>query len=461
MRRLVGIGAAAAVWLLGPGAALAQPALADGDAQAIVDALRDAPQQGLPAVEPPDPSDAAALARAAVSYALDEHGRIRDPESVDPNFALRAPYDADGAFARAVAAHEVADWLARQTRSDPGYLALVAARGRYAGIVEAGGWPALPGGAALSPGGRDERVPQLRQRLAAEGYGDGADPGPGGALVFEPSLSALLADFQAHHGLSATGALDDATLEALNVSAQARLDAIDANLERERWLPVQLPPTRIVADIGGPVVRLYENDQMTLEMRAVAGEPPRPTPIFASRVTGVEFNPPWVVPQDIAARELWPRQRKDPGYFRDHDFVASRGRLVQRSGPQSSLGYVKFDLPDKFEVYLHDTPERADFDRAARFTSHGCVRLERPRELAAALLGWTPDEVDQAIDAKATHIVALKAPTPVFLVYRTAQAGDDGKVTFRPDVYGWDAEISDALAGRPPAETHAATDAAP
>jgi murein L,D-transpeptidase YcbB/YkuD len=247
---------------------------------------------------------------------------------------------------------------------------------------------------------------------------------------------------------------------ALNVSAAQRLAEIDANLERDRWLPTELPGDRLMVDLAQPDVRLFEQGRDVLDMRAAAGEPKKPTPTFTAPVTAVEFNPPWIVPPDIARSELFPKQRRHPGYFRRNDFYVSDGRLIQRAGPKSSLGYIKFDIADPFAIYLHDTPARSVFSRDQRYLSHGCVRLEKPRELADALLGWTPDRVNQAIADKATKTVRLSAAVPVFLVYQTVVADPDGKVTFRPDVYGWDLEIAAALAGRPQIHEPRASDTA-
>jgi murein L,D-transpeptidase YcbB/YkuD len=450
------------------------PTLSIADGAAIVAILATAPAQGLtaadvsgdvPALADPDPAARLAadarLSRAAITFVGAEHGMDLDPHAVDPNFALRPAYDASAEFYHARAAGQVGDWLTAQTRHDPAYLALLAARARYAAIAAAGGWPPIPAGAPLKAGARDPRVPALLQRLTVEGYlpaaaraapapPSNAPPAPApDPLLFDAPLAAALTDFQTHHALDATGVLDAPTLAALNVSAADRLAAIDVNLERFRWLPIALPAQRIEADIGGPDVTLIVGDKPALTMRAVAGSPTRETPTFASAVDAVEFNPPWYVPADIARRELLP---KGDAYLSSHGFVVHGDSVMQRAGPESALGYVKFDVPDRFEVYLHDTPARGAFASSQRWRSHGCMRLQMPRELAAALLapqGWTPASIDAAIAAKATRSIPLATKTPVFVIYRTALAGDDGKVTFRADVYHWDAELAAALAGHP------------
>jgi murein L,D-transpeptidase YcbB/YkuD len=304
----------------------------------------------------------------------------------------------------------------------------------------------------MARGARGPAVRALRTRLAAEGYDAPAGHDP---QVFDARLAAALADFQAHHGLAAGGSLNADTRAALDVPAADRLDQIEANLERWRWLPRQLPADRVEVDIAAATARLIQDGAETLAMKTVVGDPKHHTPSFASHLDSVVFNPPWNVPASIAQKEILPKAAKDPGYLAREDFVWVEGRLQQRAGPKSALGKVKFDLPSDFGVYLHDTPARSGFARRVRALSHGCMRLEKPRELAAALLapqGWTPERVDSAIDGGKTATFRIAAKTPLFVLYWTAVADADGRVDFRPDVYGWDQELADALAERRRAE---------
>jgi len=172
--------------------------------------------------------------------------------------------------------------------------------------------------------------------------------------------------------------------------------------------------------------------------------------MFASRVESIVFNPPWLVPTSIAVNELWPKERRSPGYLVRNNIRVVDGRLIQSPGPKNSLGVVKFDLPSPFGVYLHDTPAKSAFDRTDRHLSHGCMRLEQPRELAAALLksqGLTPEMIEATIAGGETTRVRLGRPIPLYVVYWTAAATPDGKVDFRPDAYGWDSELLAALRG--------------
>ncbi|MGH7022839.1 MAG: L,D-transpeptidase family protein [Caulobacteraceae bacterium] len=430
------------------------------EGQAIEQALRDAPEYGsagqldgaAEALASPDPNvraaAGAALSRAAIALARVARGRLVDPASIDPNWALRGPYDAAAEFAKARDQGAVAAWLQGLAPRNPTYLALLAARNRYAAIVGRGGWPSLPAGLVLKPGSRGAEVARLRARLDAEGY---ADDEPG-LPVYDRALAAEVAEFQSRHALKATGVLTRQTTAAMNVPAAARVATLSANLERERWLPAPMPPARVVADIPAAEVTLFENGQPALTMRAIVGEPTKPTPMFASHISSIEFNPAWHVPMDIAKAELWPKEARSPGYLKAHDYSVVNGQLVQQAGPKSALGRVKFEIPNQFAVYLHDTPGRALFAVDSRGRSHGCVRLQKPNDLAVALLsnqGWTLEKVKEVIAKGDTRWVRPKTTMPVFLVYRTAEAPDGGPAIFRPDLYGWDGRVNAALAAAP------------
>ncbi|HEV7158787.1 MAG TPA: L,D-transpeptidase family protein [Caulobacteraceae bacterium] len=387
----------------------------------------------------------AVLSKAAIMLAADERGDLANPAAVDPNWALRGNYDPAADFAAARAGGRIGAWIDGVVRRDPGYIALVAALRRYQAIAVRGSWGALPPGLTLAPGAKGKWVSALRLRLAREGYAAGALANH----LYDASLADAVREFQQRHALAASGDLDAATVQALNVPVAARIVTLRANLERARWLPQQLPADRIEADLGSATVTLFENGQPSLTMRAVVGDPKHPTPLFASHVASIQFNPAWHVPTDIAKAELWPKQARSPGYFARHGYAVVNGQLVQHAGPHSSLGRIKFEMPNQFAVYLHDTPGRALFAVDSRGRSHGCVRLEKPKELALALLasqGWTAERVQAAIDSGVTHWVRPAMATPVFIIDRTAEAPDDGPAIFRPDLYGWDGKLAVALA---------------
>ena len=199
------------------------------------------------------------------------------------------------------------------------------------------------------------------------------------------------------------------------------------------------------------LVTLFRDDRPVLSMRAVSGKPGDETPMLMSSIHSVVINPPWNVPSRIAREELWPKERANPGYLARNGYrvipvEGGQPRLQQASGDESALGRFKFDFDNPFTVYLHDTPAKAGFDRFSRQESHGCVRLEKPRELAEALLGtdpkWTPEAIDEALgDGSKTQRVRLSEHVPVFILYWTAFAGADGQMHFRSDPYNWDREL--------------------
>ncbi len=432
------------------------PPLTIADGEAIEHALLEASEFPFPAqlegaareLASPDADRRAAaenaLSQAAVNLAQEEHGVLANPSDIDPNWALRGPYDAAADFAAARADGHVVAWAQALPRRDPAYLALLGAARRYEAIRAHGGWKALPANLRLVRGAKGAAVLALRARLAREGYG-------GTGARFDGSLAAELIEFQGRHGLKPTGVLTPETLAAINVPAAARLATIQANLERARWLPQTLPPDRIEADIAGAEATYFQDDKPVLEMRTVVGDTKHETPMFASHVSSIQFNPAWHVPADIAKAELWPKQAASPGYFARHGYSVINGQVVQHAGPKSSLGRIKFEMPNPFSVYLHDTPGHALFAVDSRGRSHGCVRLEKPKELAAALLSsqdWDIDRVQEAIDKGDTRWVRPSQTVAVFLVYRTAQAIDDGPAIFRPDLYGWDPKLNAALAAR-------------
>ena len=433
------------------------PPLAMADGEAIEHALLEASEFPFPAqlegaakeLASPDADRRAAaetaLSQAAVNLAQHEHGQLADPSDIDPDWALRGPYDAAADFAAARADRRVVAWAQALPRRDPAYLALLGAARRYEAITAHGGWKALPANLRLARGAKGAAVLALRARLAREGYGGS------GPRVFDGSLAAEIIEFQGRHGLKPSGVLTPETLAALNVPAAARLATIQANLERARWLPPTMPPDRIEADIAGAEATLFQDDTPVLEMRTVVGDTKHETPMFASHVSSIQFNPAWHVPADIAKAELWPKEARSPGYFASHGYSVINGQVVQHAGPKSSLGRIKFEMPNPFSVYLHDTPGHALFAVDSRGRSHGCVRLEKPKELAAALLSsqdWDLDRVQEAIDKGDTRWVKPSQTVAVFLVYRTAVAIDDGPAIFRPDLYGWDPKLNTALTAR-------------
>ncbi len=242
-----------------------------------------------------------------------------------------------------------------------------------------------------------------------------------------------------------------------NKQATAHWRAIEVNLERERWLPRHLPADRVWVNVADQRLALYRDDQPSISMKVVVGQAGKgmQTPELEVPIAAVWFNPPWGIPDDIARNEILPKAQGDPDYLAKHHLIMlPNGSLEQEAGPYSALWPLMFDMNNRFDVYLHATPSMELFRRDDRHISHGCIRVEKPRELAALVMQQPVDAIDQAIATGTTTRTPVPKPVPVFVVYETAFADSDGKLQFRPDAYGRDAEIWDALA--PPARLMAA-----
>jgi len=244
-------------------------------------------------------------------------------------------------------------------------------------------------------------------------------------------------------------------------SAADRVSQIELNLERWRWLPEELGERYIIVNIPTFQLEAMEGGKPSLAMRVVAGNADEtPTPIFSDEMTEVVFSPYWNVPTSILRKETIPAVLQDPGYlYRNNLEVVRAGQVVspdsvdwsdpdlrvqvrQRPGAKNSLGLVKFLFPNKFDVYLHDTPADSLFARVERDFSHGCVRVEKPVELAQWVLRdqpeWTPERIAAAMHAGQEKHVALKRRIPVYIVYATAWVDEKGQLNFADDLYGHD-----------------------
>jgi murein L,D-transpeptidase YcbB/YkuD len=235
--------------------------------------------------------------------------------------------------------------------------------------------------------------------------------------------------------------------------AQRRVRQLAVNLERLRWLPRRIPADRVVVDAAVSQLRLFRDDRPVFTTRVVVGEVDKQTPELQAVMRNILFNPPWNIPRSIVAKEILPKLASDRHYLAEHH-MRFRGPMAvqQEAGPYSALGRLKFEMADRFDVYLHDTPEKSLFHAADRMMSHGCVRVENPRALAALLLEQSPEAVDKAIDVARTHRRPLPKPMPVFIVYRTAEVESDGSIAYRADPYQRDDEIWERLnrARQPP-----------
>ena len=412
------------------------------------------------------------LTRSFLKHAAHLHTGLIDPARLPADWHLK-PRRADlvKVLEQALATHDVAGALASLEPAHPGYTALRALLERYRGIARAGGWRGVPPGRPLRRGGADERVRALRERLAAEGD---LDRSLTGGEPFDAALVAAVRRFQARHGLDPTGVVGERERVELDVPVEARIRQIELNLERWRWLPATLGERHLLVNIPGFTLEVRERDRAVLAMRVVVGKELSRTPMFSDSITYLVFNPIWELPIEIAKNEVLPSIQKDPEYLaknhlrlydrhghgsREVDPTKVDWRKVtpeafgfavkQDPGPENSIGHVKFMCPNQFAVYLHDTPAGHLFSATQRDYSHGCVRVERPLELALYLLrgkaGWDSARIAAAFDTLKNKVIQLPEPVPVHILYWTTWVDDRGVAQFRRDVYAVDSLLSDAF----------------
>jgi L,D-transpeptidase YcbB len=269
-----------------------------------------------------------------------------------------------------------------------------------------------------------------------------AAPDPAGAIeALAPTSPEYLAMRQAYVAERAIAAGRGRAPRG-SAEAQRRVRQLAVNLERLRWLPRKMPADRIVVDTAIARLQLFRDNREVFTTRVVVGEIDNQTPEFQSVVRDILFNPPWNVPRSIFEKEIRPKLAADRHYLAEHH-MRYRGPMSvqQEAGPYSALGRLKFEMADRFDVYLHDTPEKWRFQAAERMMSHGCVRVETPQVLAGLVLGQSPEAIAKAIAVDRTHGRALPKPVAVFIVYRTATVESDGSIEFRGDPYQRDGRI--------------------
>jgi murein L,D-transpeptidase YcbB/YkuD len=403
------------------------------------------------------------LTDAFVRYATDVRSGRRPSGFKDADWGIPAqPFDAVSALTRVL--REPATWptvLASLPPPAQDYGRLVDALRRYRAIAAHGDWPRVPSGTPLRPGEDDGRVGALRARLAAEDE----QVSTGIGTRYDGQLEDGVRRFQARHGLPADGIVGPATIRSLNVSAADRARQIALNLERWRWLPRDFGRHYVVVNVADAMLHIVLDGQTVLASRVVVGDVRHPTPVVRAQMDAIILNPRWSVPTSIAVAEILPRIRENPQYLAENHMVILERRendpfglkidwatipsdpfpfrLQQQPGPDNPLGRIKFDIPNRFDVYLHDTPSRSLFIRPVRTASHGCIRVERADDLALHVLTdgsgrWTKRRLEEAIGSAGSSRIALARPLPVYILYWTAFADPDGAVQFRDDVYGRD-----------------------
>jgi murein L,D-transpeptidase YcbB/YkuD len=400
-------------------------------------------------------------------YARDVQTGILTPSSIDPGMVRDVPYTDRATLLRAFSGAAPAAYLKSLPPSAPEYVRLQREKLKFERVVAHGGWGETVRAQKLEPGDTGGAVVALRNRLIAMGYLKRT-----ASATYDSALAQAVAAFQEDHGLLSDGVAGGDTLEAVNISAERRLQQILVAMERERWLNMPLGKRYIWVNITDFHARIVDDGKVTFETRSVVGhrDPDRRTPEFSDVMDHMVLNPTWNVPRSIATQEYLPALQRNP-YAAGHlQLVDRRGRVIPREmvgdfrqfneknfpfdlkqppSERNALGLVKFMFPNHYNIYLHDTPEKSLFGREVRAFSHGCIRLNDPFDFAYVLLAR--QEADpkayfkRMLSSGRETQVYLTEPVPVHIVYRTAFTRAKGRIQFRADVYGRDALIWDAL----------------
>ena len=339
---------------------------------------------------------------------------------------------------------------------------------RYRTLAAAGGWPNVKRSARVKPGTDDSSIPSIRLRLRVTGEWSGGDAELA-STTYDDALVAAIKIFQDQHRLRDDGVIGKATVDAMNVSAEARAEQIRINLERARWLLGGLGPTFLLVNLPAYKAYMIRNGVVEWDTRVQIGRAARKTPAFRTHIKFVAFNPTWTAPPTILNEDIAPALAADPNYLEKRGLVAierssgrpvnaaeidwsttslSNFRLTQPAGRDNALGSVKFIMDNPYAIFLHDTPRRDLFAADQRLFSSGCIRLEHPLDLAMLLLDpatWTRARIDEVIRAGKTRTIAIDPPLPVAIVYWTASISRAGKLRFAQDAYDYDRDVRAAL----------------
>ena len=270
-----------------------------------------------------------------------------------------------------------------------------------------------------------------------------------GSEVFEESLRDGIKSFQYRYGMTADGVPGPAFFNYINTPLQEYIRKIIINMERARWVPLDLKSHYLIVNIPSFTLYAYDADTIRFTMNVVVGKDVHKTVLFSGDIKYIVFSPYWDIPPSILKNEILPGIRKDPNYLKRNNMEWVGNRVRQKPGPKNSLGLVKFLFPNSYNIYMHDTPAKSLFEKSARAFSHGCIRLGEPEKLADYLLRedpqWTAEKINKAMHAGVEKYVTLKDPVPVYIGYLTAFVDNQGRINFRDDVYKRDAALEKTL----------------
>ena len=317
---------------------------------------------------------------------------------------------------------------------------------RYRDIASKNNWTQIKADKkSYGPGDSAEVIKATREKLFVLGDLSANS----GSAVFDDELQNGIKNFRARFGIKQDGAIGQGIIDQLNVPIEKYIETIIVNMERCRWVPVNLNGEYIIVNIPDFRLYAYEQDSIALIMKVVVGKSVHKTVIFNGDLKYVVFSPYWNVPPDIMKNEVLPALRKDPDYLKRNNMEWNGNSIRQKPGPKNSLGLVKFLFPNEYNIYLHDSPAKSLFNEDQRAFSHGCIRVEQPKKLAEYLLRkdptWTEVRIDRAMKKGKEQYVTLKDPVPVFIAYLTAWVDRQGRLNLRKDIYKRDDNLADML----------------
>lgn len=393
-------------------------------------------------------------------------GRV-EPRDVDypVHIPQKPPLDIAGSLAKHMASETLKELVAEFEPKAKQYQQLkhILNRLQALGNADATGATDFKPSRSLRPGEKHPDIIKLRERLRVLGKGVD-DMGLSDNSVYDTSLVAAIKSLQREHGLKPDGVIGPATAALFSINASEKIEQIELAMERARWIPDTADGPLIVVNI--PAFELWafnsSDDQNPLNMKVVVGKAPdNQTPLLWEEMKYLEFMPYWNIPKTIFQKEILPKVANNEGYLASQEIELIRHynredqgggsyiRARQRPGKKNPLGRVKFVFPNTADVYLHDTPSRAAFNRPRRDLSHGCVRVSEPERLAEFVLGdqqgWDRETIRQAMSAPKTRHVTLKRSVPVLFYYGTTFVDHENKLRFYPDVYGQDEQLKRAL----------------
>ncbi len=450
--------------------------------QALMQAISEAPAHGLPAsrYDAPGlmammraartPRDLGAveveMSRVFLRLAHDMHTGMLTPSRVVDEIVREVPRRSDEDLLTSFASAAPDGFFRALTPTSGEYARLMREKTKLEGMLATGGWgPQVPV-ASLAPGQSGPAVVDLRNRLIRMGYLERTASG-----TYDIAMQQAVQQFQSSHGLVADGTAGASTMSEINTPISARLPMIHVAMERERWLNKPLGQRHVLVNLADFSARIMDDDHLTFETRAVIGKDVsgQRSPEFSDEMEYLEINPVWNVPRSITVKEYLPQMQRNRGAVGHLKLYNSRGQEVSRANVnfnaysartfpfalkqppsnRNALGLVKFMFPNKYNIYLHDTPSKDLFNRNVRAFSHGCIRLQQPFDFAYEILSRQQSDpktyFDAILNSGRQTQVRLDQTIPVHIIYRTATVPAKGPAQYRPDIYGRDGQIWDAL----------------